>query len=112
MHGGIVSAVIYCVVVWHIRINWRDLWNAVIYVQIYLVVVHLINMILHSNYSYTMAKPGSATILDLLGEWPWYILSGEVVMMILFLLLLLPFLIFNRTSNTVQVNSEGAEQEN
>jgi hypothetical integral membrane protein (TIGR02206 family) len=99
-HGALVSAIVYCVLVMRIKISWHDLWNAVIYLQVYLVSIHIVNMVLHSNYSYTMAKPGSDTILNFLGDWPWYIFSGEVLMILLFILLLLPFLIKRR--NVVQ----------
>jgi hypothetical integral membrane protein (TIGR02206 family) len=109
MHGGIVSAVIYCVVVMKINITWRDLWNAVLYVQVYIVGVHIINLILRSNYSYTMAKPQGATVLDLLGDWPWYILLSEVVMIVLFVLLLLPFLIKTRVDIAEPVTSSDGE---
>ncbi|HZV68120.1 MAG TPA: TIGR02206 family membrane protein [Saprospiraceae bacterium] len=95
MHGGIVAAVIYAVIVFQIRISWKDLWNAVLYVQVYLVGIHLVNILLGSNYSYTMAKPGSDTVLNFLGDWPWYILATEIVMILLFILLLTPFLLFH-----------------
>lgn len=91
-HAGIVSVVLYTVVVWKINIGWRDFLNAVIYAQLYLVGIHIINQVLGSNYSYTMQKPFSASALDFLGAWPWYILWGEVLMVLLFLLLLSPFL--------------------
>lgn len=109
MHGGIVSAVIYCVVVMKINITWRDLWNAVLYVQVYLVGVHIINLFLRSNYSYTMAKPQGKTILDLLGDWPWYILFSEVVMIVLFVLLLLPFLLKPRVEIVEPETSSASE---
>lgn len=93
-HGGIVSAVVYCTIVFRININWRDLWNAVLYLQIYLVGIHIVNLILQSNYSYTMAKPVSDTILNFLGNWPWYILAAELLLILVFILLLIPFLLF------------------
>ncbi|MEP6795062.1 MAG: TIGR02206 family membrane protein [Saprospiraceae bacterium] len=95
-HGGIVSAVIYCTIVFRINMTWRDLWNAVLYLQVYLVGIHIVNMILQSNYSYTMAKPVSDTILNFLGDWPWYILSAELLMIFVFILLLTPFLLLPR----------------
>ncbi len=91
MHGGIVIAVIYYVVVYRIVINWRDFFNAILYAQIYLVGIHLFNLVVGTNYSYTVAKPESATVLDLMGPWPWYLLFGEGLMVILFLLLMLPY---------------------
>lgn len=91
-HAGIVAAVLYTVVVWKIRISWRDFFNAILFAQFYLVAIHLINQLLGSNYAYTMHKPPGPTILDLMGPWPWYILWGEFLMILLFLLLMLPFL--------------------
>ncbi|HUR29921.1 MAG TPA: TIGR02206 family membrane protein [Saprospiraceae bacterium] len=103
MHAGIVTAVIYSIVVWKIKIEWRDFFNAFLYVQFYIVSIHIINMIFGFNYSYTMKKPLNPTILDFMGEWPWYLLSGELLMIILFLGLMLPFLFTKRKmgSNTI-----------
>jgi hypothetical integral membrane protein (TIGR02206 family) len=92
-HSGIVAAILYTVVVWGIRISWKDFFNAILYAQFYLVGIHLINQLLGSNYAYTMHKPYGPTILDLMGTWPWYILWGEFLMIILFLLLIIPFLV-------------------
>jgi len=101
MHGGIVIAILYTIIVFKIRINWRDLIQAVLYAQVYLVCIHLINQVLQTNYSYTIQKPAGATILNYFGSWPWYIMWGEVLMLVLFLVLLLPFILF-RPSVTVE----------
>jgi len=98
MHGGIVIAILYTVVVFRIRIQWKDLIRAVLYAQVYLVCIHIINLVLRSNYGYTLQKPPGPTMLDYFGPWPWYILCGEGLMIILFLLLLLPFLRFNTST--------------
>ncbi|MEO5906600.1 MAG: TIGR02206 family membrane protein [Saprospiraceae bacterium] len=98
MHAGIVSAVIYCIVVWRIKINWKDFFNAIMFAQVYIVFVHIINILLNSNYSYTVRKPNDPSVLDLMGDWPWYIFWGEILMIVLFLLLMIPFLFETRTS--------------
>ena len=92
-HAGIVAAVLYTVVVWKIRISWKDFFNAILFSQVYLAFIHIINQVLGSNYSYTMQKPMGPTILDMMGAWPWYIFWGECLMIALFLLLMVPFLI-------------------
>jgi hypothetical integral membrane protein (TIGR02206 family) len=91
-HAGIIITIVYTVVIDRIRITWQDFTNAILYAQVYLVVVHIINSFLHSNYSYTMQKPPGPSILDLLGSWPWYILFGEMLMIFLFILLMIPFM--------------------
>jgi hypothetical integral membrane protein (TIGR02206 family) len=92
-HAGIVAAVLYTVIVKKIKIGWQDFLNAIIYAQVYLVGVHMVNQALGSNYSYTMGKPPGPSVLDLMGPWPWYLLWGEILMVILFLLLILPFVL-------------------
>ncbi|MDQ3017075.1 MAG: TIGR02206 family membrane protein [Bacteroidota bacterium] len=92
MHGCIVAAVIYYVVVWRLRMDWIDFLRAIVYVQVYLICIHLFNLVIGTNYSYTLAKPAGPTALDLMGEWPVYILTAELLMVVLFLLLMLPFL--------------------
>ena len=95
LHTGLVVTILYAVLVIRLPIGWKDFWRAVVATQFYLVFVHLANILLGSNYSYTMHKPRGASILDLMGEWPWYILASEGVMIILFLLFLIPYAIRN-----------------
>jgi len=99
-HAGIILAMLYTIIVRRIRIGWPDFINAVIYAQVYLVVIHLINTFLGSNYGYTMQKPPGASVLDLMGPWPWYIFWGEFLMIGLYLLLIVPFL-FRKVADDV-----------
>lgn len=36
-------------------------------------IVFALNRALRTNYGYLNGKPGGATLLDLMGEWPWYL---------------------------------------
>ena len=91
LHTGLILTIAYSVAVFDFRPTWKDLWKAVIAAQIYLLVTLPINWLLSSNYGYTMEKPPVASIADYLGPWPWYIVSGELIMIVLFLILYLPF---------------------
>jgi hypothetical integral membrane protein (TIGR02206 family) len=42
-------------------------------------VAYPLDRVLGTNYGYLVHKPGSESLLDLLGPWPWYLASGLVV---------------------------------
>jgi hypothetical integral membrane protein (TIGR02206 family) len=54
-------------------------------------VVGICDVLLGANYMYLREKPRSASLLDLMGPWPWYIVSGAGLGLGLFLLLDAPF---------------------
>jgi hypothetical integral membrane protein (TIGR02206 family) len=59
-------------------------------------VVGIFDHLTGSNFMYLRAKPPSPTPLDLFGDWPWYILGGELVALAVFGLLYLPFVVWVR----------------
>ncbi|MGH2946910.1 MAG: TIGR02206 family membrane protein [Solirubrobacteraceae bacterium] len=50
----------------------------------------LANLVTGGNYMFLREKPSAATLLDVMGPWPWYVLSGAVLALLLFSLLDLP----------------------
>ena len=80
-----------------------------LWTQVYAISIGTINFILGSNYAFLREKPSaSASLMDLLGPWPWYILSMQLVALIFFTLLYLPFYPHNRR---LVKNKLGANQE-
>jgi hypothetical integral membrane protein (TIGR02206 family) len=99
-HGGVVIAALYMTLAERMRpASWRAVWRVAIVTSLYAMVIFLINRFLGSNYLFLMHKPPADTLLDYLGAWPWYVLSMEVIGLVLVCLLYLPFHFLSRTAN-------------
>jgi hypothetical integral membrane protein (TIGR02206 family) len=65
-------------------------------INVLMLIVTAINYWLGSNYMFTLRKPATASLFDSMGPWPWYLLSAELLAVILFSLLYLPFALADR----------------
>lgn len=91
-HGIVVLACLLMIAAERYKPTVRSLWVTFLLVNVYGALIFLINRLLNSNYMYMMKKPGGgASLLDVLGPWPWYLLSAEAVTIVFFYLLYLPF---------------------
>jgi hypothetical integral membrane protein (TIGR02206 family) len=54
--------------------NWRSYRLALAVTVGWSTLVFVINRALGTNYGYLNGKPSSASLLDLMGQWPWYLL--------------------------------------
>ena len=62
----------------------------------FLVIALFANLILDANYFWIMGKPPAGSLLDYMGPWPWYILTGEFVALGHFILAYLLYLLINK----------------
>jgi hypothetical integral membrane protein (TIGR02206 family) len=90
-HGGIVLTALYMVLVVGYRPTWRSLLRVMVGMNLYMAFVGMVNWLLGSNYMFIAHKPITPSLLDVLGPWPWYILSLEALGLAICLLLMLPF---------------------
>jgi hypothetical integral membrane protein (TIGR02206 family) len=95
-HGSIVTAAIYMTTVEGYRPYWKSLLRVAVWGNVYMLLVGGINVVLGSNYLFIAHKPETASLLDVMGPWPWYIVSMEIMALVIFLLLYLPFAIRDR----------------
>ncbi len=95
-HSGLVCGAIYLVGGLQLYPRPGAVWRAFLFSQVYLATAFAINYVLGGNYGYTMAKPGSASLFDHLGPWPWYLLSLEALALVFYTFLYLPFWFYNR----------------
>ena len=91
VHAFLPFAGIFAIQIYGWRITWKDMVNSMIGLNIFALLVTPINLFLGSNYLFLMAKPQVKTIFDLLGPWPYYILSLEVLMVFVFSALVVLF---------------------
>jgi hypothetical integral membrane protein (TIGR02206 family) len=92
-HGLIITAPIFMTVVEGFRPTWKSMLKAALWTNVYALAIYFVNNTLGSNYLMVNAKPGVPSLLDLLPEWPWYILWMEGIGVTTFLLLYLPFIV-------------------
>jgi len=92
-HGSIITASAYMAIVEGFRPTWASIKKVFIFVNIFLILATVVNLLIDSNYLYSLHKPHAPTLLDYLGPWPWYILSAEGVALIMFLLQYFPYLL-------------------
>jgi hypothetical integral membrane protein (TIGR02206 family) len=91
LHGAIIVAVVYMTVVEGFRVNWNSLQRVFVISNAYWLLCAIINPLINSNYLYTRGKLPTPSLLDVLGPYPWYLLSMEAIGIFLCLLLYLPF---------------------
>lgn len=99
-HGLLVTAPIYMTAVEGFRPTRKSVVRVVIWANIYMAAVFLVNLRLGSDYLMLNAKPATPSLLDLLPPWPSYIIFMELIGLATIWLLYLPFLI--KDSNTAR----------
>jgi len=97
-HGLLVISLVYMTTIEGFRPRWASIWRTMLILNLYMLLVTGINYLIGSNYMYTVRKPATLTLLDAMGPWPWYILTGEFLAIFLFSILYLPFILSSRRS--------------
>jgi len=106
-HGGVVAAALLLVVglgQWPRRRAF--LWVIAITIA-YTAFVGFLDAVTGADYMYLRAKPASATLLDVMGPWPWYIAWAALIALALFLILEAPFVLLRRSRSGSKVAAEG-----
>ena len=90
-HGVIVITAL----VLPLGLGWRPRPGAArrtyLWLLLYAVLIFPINYVLQTNFAFVMEKPDGDSLLNVLGDWPWYILWTLIIAAGIFFLLELPF---------------------
>ncbi|RHX96101.1 TIGR02206 family membrane protein [Leptospira yasudae] len=103
-HSGLVIASLY--IVFGLKLEPRPwaILRAFLYSQVFFVSAFFIDYLLDGNYGYMMAKPNGGSALDLLGDWPYYLIQMQMIGTAFFFFLYLPFYFKNRKSLKLSMN--------
>jgi len=103
-HGVTLVSIIFLISAREFRPRKGSIRRMMIVLNCYALVVGVIDAIGGWNYGYLCRKPyGHPSLLDVLGPWPWYILSLEAVAFLTFLLLSLPWRLLSSTKSCQSV---------
>jgi hypothetical integral membrane protein (TIGR02206 family) len=100
-HGGIITCVLFMVIIEKYSVSLKSVLRVFVITNLYMLLIAGVNLLLKSNYLYLCRKPDNPSLMDLLGPWPWYVLSLEGVSLSVFLILYLPFA-FKGTKTTTK----------
>lgn len=96
-HIFVVWAAVYLVWGLGTRPTWRGYRTTVVALVVWAVVAYTFNVIMGANYGYLVRTPATASPLDLLGPWPWYVLGALAFLMVLWAVVLtLPWTLAQR----------------
>ncbi len=90
-HGGIVATLLFLVWSGLARPRPGCVWRALLLLNAYAAVIGVFDAVFHTNYMYLRGKPSSASLLDLFGPWPVYLIFAEATAAAVFWLLWAPF---------------------
>jgi hypothetical integral membrane protein (TIGR02206 family) len=91
VHLGLLSIIFYAVFVFDMRPRFKSVFISFFALQLYVVLMVFINFLLDANYFYLNEKPKSTSLLDCFGDWPYYILITQLIIIPLFLFIYLAF---------------------
>jgi hypothetical integral membrane protein (TIGR02206 family) len=90
-HGGVVASALILVFGLGIHPRPRAVVKVAGLTLAYAAFAGLVDAVTGADYMYLRSKPPSATPLDLLGPWPWYIGGATLIAAALFAILDAPF---------------------
>ena len=98
-HGGIILSAIYLTWILGMRPRKGSWWRVFLWSQLLLPIIGFINGNLSANYMYLCIRPIVNNPL-LIGKWPWYLLIIELMALIHFFIVYLPFVNLNRQAES------------
>jgi hypothetical integral membrane protein (TIGR02206 family) len=101
LHVLVVLAAIYLTWGRRMRPRWRDYRFAIIVTLVWVAFTFTFNAITGTNYGYLNRKPPTASVLDVLGPWPLYLLAEVTIVAMVWGLMTWPWERNRRDANRI-----------
>lgn len=95
-HGTLITTPLYMALVEGYRPTPPSILRVLILSNVFGALVFAVNKLIGSNYLFIAHKPETASILDLMPPWPWYLLIIEALGIFFILTFYLPYWIKDR----------------
>ncbi|WP_256757037.1 TIGR02206 family membrane protein [Cohnella sp. WQ 127256] len=82
-HSAIVGASVFLTVIEGYRPTVASVFRAIGWLHVLAIPAAITNSLAGTNFMFLARKPDTASMLDLLAPWPWYLLQLELVVLIL-----------------------------
>ena len=92
IHLLVVWAAIYLTWGRGMRPNWRDYRFAIVATLVWATVTFTFNSFAGTNYGFLNRKPSTASLLDVMGPWPWYIVAAATLIVIVWAMMTWPWI--------------------
>lgn len=110
-HGMLIVAALYLTVVEGMRPTVQSVRRVILGTMAYMVLVTVVNVGIGSNYMWTLGKPSTGSLLDVLGPWPLYLVPMILLGIVNVLLLYVPFWWLDRRRQLAPVRPGAAVTE-
>lgn len=90
-HGGIIAAVLFLTIGLKMRPVPASIPRVISWSLLYMAIAAVTDWALKVNYGFLRAKPGHASLYDLMPGWPWYIADVVILAVIAVLICYAPF---------------------
>ncbi len=91
VHCGLVILILYVIFVFKMRPTLKGIGIAFGAIQVYMILLIIVNKLLGANYAYICHKPDTPSLLDYFGPHPYYLLVSQAMALLFFFLYWLPF---------------------
>lgn len=95
-HALLILGGLYMLFIRRYTPDWKSMWKVFGILNVYMIIIYSFNKITASNYLYINHPPRRPNLIDpflvnIFGPSPYYIIGLEILVIIIFLLMMLPF---------------------